>query len=294
MLSKRHNILIVPFQISEFVYQNRLTKPFSIFLYLKLFAGDKVSASDEVFDKLRTALNMADCKNRTFRKHLQKLLDLNWIGFNPKSGIYHIRSFDHIRAVNDFKSRRGTKVFLKDILQMQIYLVGVLICNKINDQIYHWEKIKRRPRTAAVNRDAANQSKAFVHPTQPKYFGLSNLKLAALLGCSYTRACVLKMEAAAAGYLNSSHRYLDIVILTEADYNLRPSLSTYNPAFAKRLKFWPQITKDGKRIVKVVQQLHDQIVPLIEYKRLPAFSSLQVPFGIIRGFLKTNTTTKAA
>src|ERR1043166_656696 len=100
MLSERQKILLVPVQVSEFVYDNGLTKPFSIFLYLKLFAGDKVSATDEVFAMLRQDLKMTDPKGRTFNKHFQQLLELNWIGYNAKSGVYHIRSFDYIRAVN--------------------------------------------------------------------------------------------------------------------------------------------------------------------------------------------------
>lgn len=293
MLQKRHNILLVPVQISQFVYDNELTKPFSIYLYLKLLAGDKVAASDEVFNSLRTDLKMADPKNRTFRKHLQKLLDLNWIGYNAKSGIYHIRSFDHIRAVNGFKKCRATKLFLRDIKQIQIYLVGVIICSEIHGQKYYWEIVKRRSGTATKKRDVAKQSKASFHSSKPPYYGICNRKIARLLGCKYTRACTLKNAAAAAGYLTIRHRYLDVKELDKADYLLRPTLAEQNPQLARRLKFWRQI-KNGNKIVKVVQQLHDEIIPHLEYKRVAGFAALKVPFAIIKGHLTKDSHAKAA
>lgn len=293
MLQERHKILLLPYQITEYVFYNDLYKPFSIFLYLKMFAGDKVSATDEVFAQLRQDLMMSDPKGRTFRKHLQKLLELNWIGYNAKSGIYHVRSFDFIRAVNGFKKRRATKLFLKDIQNLQVYLAAVLICTKIHGQKYYWEKVKGKSRTATKQRGVAKQSRASRHSTQPPYYGLCNRTIARLLGCKYTRACELKQAAAEAGYLTARHRYADIKEMDKADYMLRPMLAERSPNLAKRYRFWRQI-KDGDKIVKVVQQLHDEIIPHIEYKRVAGFAALKVPFGIIKGFLTNQSHAKAA
>jgi|GEM_PF-3410495 len=293
MLSERHKILLVPVQISEFVYDNGLTKPFSIFLYLKLFAGDKVSATDEVFAMLRQNLKMTDLKGRTFNKHFQQLLELNWIGYNAKSGIYHIRSFDYIRAVNGFKRRRATKLFLKDILQLQVYLVGVLLCTEVYAQKYYWEIAKGRSRTATNKRDVANQSRASRLSSKPPYYGICNKRIARLLGCKYTRACNLKQAAAEAGYITIRHRYADIKELDKADYNMRPMIAERRPELAKRMRFWRQI-KNGDKIVKVVQQLHDEILPHIEYKRVGGFAALKVPFGIVKVFLTNQSHAKAA
>jgi hypothetical protein len=293
MLSQRHNILLVPSQISAFVYDNKLVKSFSIFLYLKMFAGDKVSATDEIFAKLRGDLKMIDPKGRTFQKHFQPLLDHNWIGYNSKSGVYHIRSFDYIRAVNGFKKRSATKLFLKDLLQLQVYLVGVLVCNEVYKQQFYWEKVKGKSRAATRKRDVANQSKAPRHSSQPAYYGICNDRIAHLLGCKYTRACVLKQAAADAGYLTNRHRYADIQELEKADYAFRPMFADGKPAVGKKLRFWRQI-KDGKKIVKVVQQLHDEIIPHMQFKRTAKFSALKVPFSIIKGFLPYDKSIKAA
>lgn len=293
MLSERHKILLLPTQVSEFVYDNELIKPFSIFLYLKMFAGGKVSANDEVFAKLRQDLKMTDPKDRTFRKHFQKLLDLNWIGYNEQSDMYHIRSFDFIRAVNGFKKRRATKLFFKDILQLQVYLVGVLLCTEVHGQKYYWEIVQGMLRTATKKRDVAKQSKTSRRSSKPPYYGLCNRKIARLLGCKYTRACTLKQAAADAGYITIRHRYADIKELEKADYLLRSHYAERRPEIAKRLRFWRQI-KNGDKIVKVVQQLHDEIIPHIEFKRVAKFAALKVPFGIIKGFLTTQSHAKAA
>ena len=282
MLDQRHKILLVPVQLSQFVYDNNLNKSFAIYLYLKLFAGDKISADDELFDKLKTELKMRDPKNRTFRKHFKKLLDENWIGFNPTSGIYHIRSFDYVRAINGFKKRRATKLFLQDLKQIQIYLVGVIINAEIYAQKYYWERVKRKPRTVTKQRGVTNQSRASFHPSKPKYYGICNRSIAKLLNCKYTRACTLKNAVAKAGYLTVRHRYKDFIKLRAADFYLRPMVSQTDPAIAKRLKFWRK-WEDGVKYIQVVQQLHDEIIPQMQFKRVTAFAALKVPFGIIKG-----------
>lgn len=288
MFSAGHNTLSVPVQISEFVFDNDLVKPFSIFLYLKLMAGDKVHDDDEVISQLKMDLKMSDPKNRTYRKHFQPLLDLNWIGYNQKSGIYHIRSFDYIRATNQFKQRRATMLCLKDIKQMQSYLVGVKINNIICNQIYHWEKLKRKRRTV-TQRDVTNQSKSSFHSSQPAYYGICNRKLAELLNCKYTRASTLKKEAAENGYIEVGHRYLDIAVLDKSDYQLRARLAQSDPAVAKRCKFWRKKV-NGKYVIKLVQQLHDEITPLMTYKKIISFSNLKVPFVYKKGAFITKPT----
>jgi hypothetical protein len=293
MLSERQKILLIPVEVTEFIYENGLIKPFSIFLYLKLFAGNKVSATDEVFAKLRQDLKMSDPKGRTFNKHFQQLLELNWIGYNAESGIYHIRSFAYIRAINGFKKRRATKLFLKDILQLQVYLVGVLLCTQVYAQKYYWEIAKGRSGTATNKRDVAKQSRASRRSSKPPYYGICNKRIAKLLCCKYTRACNLKKAAAKAGYITLRKHYADLKELDKADYNMRPIIAERRPELAKRMRFWRQI-KNGNKMVKVVQQLHDEIIPNIEFKKIASFASLKVPFGIIKSFLPNQSHAKAA
>jgi hypothetical protein len=264
------------------VYLNGLHKSFAIFLYLKLLAGDKVSDKAPLWDSLHRDLKMNDPKGRTFRKHFQELLDRNWVGYNPLTGIYHIRSFDYLRAHYGFKKRSATELTLHDIKQIQVYLVGVLISAEINAHKYYWEKVKRKPRAATKKRGVANQSTASLSSqSRPPYYGLSNRRIAHHLGCKPTRACVLKKAAAQAGYLTIRHRYKDFKDLAQADYALRPALAQSKPAEAKRLRFWSP-TVDGSRGIKVVLQQHDEIIPHLRSRRIRSFSALRVPFGVLK------------
>ena len=95
MIRPRHNKLQVPVEISRYVYHNGLISPFSIYLYLKLFSDGKLHDSSPVFTQMRADLRMKD--NRTFKKHMNKLHELGWVGHNKESGYYFIRSFDYLR-----------------------------------------------------------------------------------------------------------------------------------------------------------------------------------------------------
>jgi hypothetical protein len=293
MLSKRHQVFLLPVQISEYVLDHDLVRPFQIFLYLKMFAGDKIADTDPVFEKLRNDLRMTDPKNRTFKNHFKKLLELNWIGFNKKSGIYHMRSFDYIRAINGFKGRRATKLFYKDISQLQVYISAIMICKEIYAQKFYWERVKRRARTATIKRDVAMQAASSFLPSQPPYYGICNKTIARLLGCKYTNACNLKQAAANARYITTRHRYKDVAELLKLDYSLRANYALSKPLQAKKLRFWRQL-KNGQKIVKVVLQLHDEIIPNMEFKRVSSFSALNVPFAVVKKFLPQNSSANAA
>jgi hypothetical protein len=286
MLTQKNKSLLVPVEISIFIYDNKLIKPFAIFLYLKLFAADKVHAYDEVFTRVRKDLKMSDGQNRTFRKHFKKLLDLNWVGYNPKANIYHIRSFDFIRAKNVFNGRRATELILDDVLQLQVYLAGVIICLSILKQIYFWRVVKGRLGTAA-KKGAANQSRASRHPHAPSYFGVSNYTIARRLGCKSTRACQLKQAAAIAGYITRRHRYEDVKELDKADYLLRHMHAETKPGEAKRIRFWRPFDKKHQKI-KVVMQLHDEIIPHIKFKIVKGFAELKVPSGLLKRHLASH------
>jgi hypothetical protein len=265
MIQPLNQKLLVPIELLEFVYENKLFKSLTIFLLLKIYIGDKVCSNSEVFPFIKENFKMKDSKDRTFNKHFQRLLEMNWIGYNKKNKIYHIRSFKFLKELYQFRKKRSSEVYLKDIKQIQIYIVGVILCKAIYDQKYYWEKVKRL-RSATNYKGVANQAKTFCLPLKPNYYGLSNTKIAALLNCNYTRASVLKNAAFKLGYIHLFHHYEDVIELDKPDYYIRPKISLSQPQLAKRLRFWSKI-RNGKRVVLIVRQLHDEILPNIPFKR---------------------------
>jgi hypothetical protein len=110
--------------------------------------------------------------------------------------------------------------------------------------------------------------------TPPPYYGLSNKGIAASLYCRQTRACELKQQAEQAGYLESKKQFKDIVVLYKPDYNIRKTINANHAELGKRVRFMTK-TVNGYTVIKVVQQLHDEIIPNIRFKNVKKFSKIR-------------------
>jgi hypothetical protein len=223
------------------LFEKKLIKAFSVYLKLKQH-NDKIKASE--LSEILTS------DKRTWQKHLKTLLTLNWIGFNPKSNVYHIRGIDTIRRIHDFESRRGYQMTTIDIKRLQIFLAAVLICNAATDQQY-FKRI--RPGAVVKKKGAAKQSPVF------NYIALSNYKIAKILGCKQTRACVLKNKAKKAGYLFTNKK----LELITTDSNYKKVVANERPIEAMRLRLIQG---------KVFRQLPDEILPNLKFKKLKKLS----------------------
>lgn len=201
----------------------------------------------------------------------------------PKTKFYFIRGFQHLRYINNFRKRRATTLFANDLNNLQTYLVGAILSSEAKGQEYYWEVVKgRRSRTATNKRDVAKHFKAHSQTT-PDYYGLSIKSIASLFNCSHTRAVELKHSAVEAGYIQANHRFQEFARFSETDYLFRNILSELDPQIAKRLRFRATTIK-GKKVIIVLRQLFDEIIPLMPFKTVVKFNNLKVPLAIIRHF----------
>jgi len=133
----------VPVDLLSYVQENRLVKAFPVFLYLKCMTSGKVHNTDVAFTSMSDAIGVKD--RRTLKKHISRLLALNWIGFNPKSGNYFIRSIGFIWKIHQFKSKTAATFKFNDIRSVQAFITGSCLsplngwtkmfnhfCNQIN------------------------------------------------------------------------------------------------------------------------------------------------------------------
>lgn len=278
MIRPRHTKLQVPVELSRHVYHNGLITPFSIYLYLKLFSDGKLHEGSPVFNQMRSELRLSD--NRTFKKHIAKLLELDWVGHSPVSGYYFVRSFDYLRLIYTFKKRRASTFLLSDAKQLQKYLVGVILSAKVIGDKYYWEFRNRRGlRTATKKTDVASHSK--VRSEAPEYYGLSVQAIADLLGCKPTRASVLKNAAAKAGYITVNHKFAYYATLSKADYDARTNLNELFPKLRGMFRIVPKSVK-GFMEYHIMVQCHDEIIPQMKFKTVSKFNNLQVSPAIVR------------
>jgi hypothetical protein len=227
---------------------------------------------------MRADLRMKD--NRTFKKHMSKLHELGWVGYNEISGYYFIRSFDYLRFIYTFKKRRASTFLPRDVKHLQKYLVGVILSAKVIGDKYYWEFRKGGVwRTATKKTDVAIHSK--VLSETPAYYGMSVKGIAEYLGCKPTRASVVKNVAAKAGYIKVSKKFALYTTLSRADFAARPNLNDLFPHLRGMFRVVPKTVK-GVMEYHIMVQCHDEIVPLIKFKTVSKFNNLQISRAIVR------------
>jgi hypothetical protein len=264
-MEPKNNRLSIPIQMIEFAVKKKLLRHMALYIYLKIYSDGKVQITNELSILLKQQLKIRD--KRTLDKYLNKLQAINWIGHNTQSGYYFIRSFDNIRSAFQFKKRQASEFISKDITRFSSYAVGALISAAINGQKMYRMFAERKHRAAVNNRDAAFQPGVSSKRPRINYYGLSNELIAEILGCKKTRACQLKKKAAADGFIQAISHYHDVATIGKADYNLRAHYCDGAPEMKGRIRFIAAEIK-GEPVVKVVEQLYDEIVPKIRLKSI--------------------------
>lgn len=94
---------------------------------------------------------------------------------------------------------------------------------------------------------------------------------------------VSRMLGHKAGYIQTNHRFQEFARFSETDYLLRNILSELDPQIARRLRFKATTIK-GKKVIILLRQLFDEIIPLMPFKTVVKFNNLRVPLAIIRHF----------
>lgn len=285
----------VPTQFATYVFHNNLVKPFQVYMYLKCSNDGIVNRNSAAFRKMPEILGFGS--HNTVNRHLRHAIRLNWIGFNAISQNYFVRGMDNLRARYGFCKRQSALFHLKDIQEMRAYLASVIVNSNIRNQKSYFERNEsERLKTAVKNTGAALQVAASSDSSQnwvprrvinqiavtkskkkkeerPAYYGYSNRKIAALLKCSKTTATELKQKMEKLGFIETIPHTEVIAILEKRDYTYRRNLYKAMPELTGKVFFRVGILKSRKnvrpkKVVEVVQQLYDEIVPKIKFTRV--------------------------
>jgi len=255
--------LYIPLDVVGYVQRAKLVNSFEVYIYLKFHSSGKFKGGSGLFDELRRDLGIRD--KRTLKKHLGILRDLNWIGFDPCTDYYFVRSFDRIRTAMSFDSKNAVIFKKEHFKSFRMFLVGAILGEQINKQKFFKEVVIPRKLKAAVKkRHTAIQSEAFSRPSLP-YYGLSNNRIAKLLQVKYTRASVLKKQAAKANFIQVNHRFKAIATVQKPDFCLGPHLRDSHKEAHKI-----RISRDSRNngVITVWIQQMDEITPLLKFKTL--------------------------
>lgn len=292
MYKIKNDTLLLPVEQAQFAYYNKFIKALALYLGFKFFTDGKIKADSPILLQLRKDLKLND--DRTFKACITALIKHNWIGYCPISKVYYTRSTNYIRLQHNFELCQAAIVKPIDLKNFQIYLASVLICKEVTDQEFYWDEAKKRKlNKAPVKWGGAKHSRVSSGSSErPNYFGLCNKRIADILGCKQTRACVIKNKGAALGYLQVKHKYKDILVLDKPDFNVRAYLNEQFPKAAGRIRCWLKWKEGNIKYYKFVIQLHDEIISKLSFKRISNLSAIRLPIEGIKAI--NNQPTLAA
>ena len=297
----------IPTQLADYVIQNDLVKPFQIYMYFKCCCNGFVNKKSEVFSNAKPALKINT--NRTFKKHFEKLVELNWVGYNPTTKNYFIRSIDTIRVQLDFTKRQSATFSYKDINKFREFLCAVIVSANIKGQKFYFEVGQKRKTETAGNKlvpalqvesssstpqnwvprrqinDKASRKSKSVDVKIPDYYGMSLLTMGEKIGRSKTTACDLKQAMHKAGFIKVIHHEQVIDTLQNRDFTYRKNFYSAFPELFGRLSFRARKiktkteaeeseNKKTKTVIDVVLIMHDEIIPTISFKKVSKFSEI--------------------
>jgi len=182
MLSNSLNLItkriLLPSELSIKVCKERLWKEYQIWILLKAISNGHIRLRGDQIEFLSNYLRMSE---KTVRRKIKSLLGLNWIGYNPTSKYYFIRSIDTVRIIEKIAKRRAYWLELKYINDIKGFCAATMITELIISQK---RKLSRRW--------AKKQGRQFKPPT---FYKVSVKSLSKIFGLSQRNASVLRQTS---------------------------------------------------------------------------------------------------
>ena len=185
---KRRSELKIPVELCFYVVREKLLPTFKVYILLKMTCSGimRLASSDKVcFSEFCGYRSV-----RSLNNHIQRLKDLNWIGFNKDSGVYHIRGFNYLQRKHKLYSRTGFWFRIQDMEEFDSVVYGAIIGYLVKSQGKKQRMDSQRRRS--------NQ----VLCKSPGFYPVSNIALGKILNISTSTASNLKKRAEEGKYIS--------------------------------------------------------------------------------------------
>jgi len=241
----------IPVSLCEYTCSQDKFQALSALIFLHFKSSGIISIKEA-----RNALKLVQglSSNPSRKKVLDELLQLNWIGYNPKTRYVHLRSFRRICFELNLGVAKVIPCSQKDLANTRYFIYAVVINAKLYQQ-------KSAIKLQTGRDPVANKSEATL---QGPYPGLGKFGLGLLLHCSPTTALRIKAKCLELGFIRVHKKSIKIMTLPKADFNLSPYLKDIYVNKSFLLKFRKNYQTG---LIEVYEQLKDEMVPLLKIKK---------------------------
>lgn len=138
----------------------------------------------------------------TIQKHVCKLMDYDWLGYNEKTQLYFIRGFKRIAIIENHATQKSAVFNEAYFANFRAWCGAVMYAN-----LYRKEKWRRKKEVASNMVEASQPSK-----NAPLFLPCSTLGFAKYYGLSLSKSSELKKLAFNAGFIDVNKNYSPVAI----------------------------------------------------------------------------------
>ena len=239
------NYQLIPVELCEYVYRNRLVNSFRLFMYLKTHSKPVFQLSESCFDEWMKDLSIKSAK--TLNKHLDKLFELQWLRKSKSTNTVFVSGFDWIKQHLGLVSKSAVMYYPEHLKSFRTFIACAVVG--------HMLKSKKRKRRAAIRKKGRRYQVALALSFfyVPKHIGFSNEILAERLNVKKSTITNIKKKGNKLEYLISIPSFSPVNVETK----LKKQWAKAFPEFANRMR-----TIKGKLYL----QTYDNMRSLLQYK----------------------------
>jgi len=121
----KHTHLNVPVGLAINVLREKIQSPFGLYITLKAYSEGIINCTDLNYQQIREILNYESIKS--VKNNLDKLIGMNWSGYNPQTGFLFIRSFIDLRNKYEWEMTKTSIFFPEYDRDIDAFLYGTVI-----------------------------------------------------------------------------------------------------------------------------------------------------------------------
>lgn len=213
--------LNVPVELIQWAFRNRKVRPLQLYLYLKFFCSGITKLSEKDLQDIGLAIGLKS--TRAIKNNLRILKALNWVGHDPKTGWWFIRSFEQVRKDLYLETRSAVVLFRKDINNFRAFAVGATIS----------QLVKRQMR--ALYCSSEQKKRCSLQKNETRMMPVSNAWTAKVLNISMSTISRCKQKAISAGFILREKNLILIPVLIPVNMNSISGFRKANPEISNRL-----------------------------------------------------------
>ncbi len=251
----------IPVSLAHYAEKENLIEELRFYLALKLSCSGKIHAQKR---PLKLLMELTGISSRTtLNKRLKSLKTLNWIGYNSSSQYYFVRSYHRVCQDLKIGSKTCVEFNAGSFKDFRAFIFATVVGQRIKAMEYAKKRSKEEVKFVPQYWDGTSPNSP---PPLLSYNGLPNSSIAELTGKSISRCAELKKLAEEAKFIMTKEKLITVDIMP---YNpiIREVLKERYPTKFGRFKIKAIKRGINKGKVRIMEQLADEIIPLLRYRK---------------------------